>query len=228
LGAALGRYLRAICLSIAVAALTAVTVFVLSYLLFPVAGIRVEGARMLPESQVWEAVPDRASLLTLNADVLENRIKSNPWVYDAEVTKNWRSGIVLVQVEERRAILNGVLDGRKVVLAADGTELPGLGGAGLEEIEVDEDQVEKILEAGRTLESNGVALESVDAVGAGGIEATVEGRRKIIFSDGLDDGQALALTDLMKKHPKATVFDLRSSGRVVVGGAGSDPGGSNG
>lgn len=224
--AALGRYLRAICLSVAVATLTAITVFIFSYLLFPVTGIRVEGARMLPESQVWETVPDRASLLTLNPEVLESRIKSNPWVHSAEVTKNWESGIVLVQVEERRAVLNGVLDGRKIVLAADGTELPGLGGAALEEVEVDEDQVEKILEAGRTLEGNGVALESVDAVGAGGIEATVEGR-KVIFSDGLDDGQAFALPDLMQQHPKAPVFDLRSSGRIVVGGAGPDPGGGS-
>jgi hypothetical protein len=218
LGAALGRYLRSICLSVAVAAVTAAAVFVFSYLVFPVTGIQVTGARMLPESQVWGAVSDHASLLTLNPETLEHKIETNPWVEGAEVTKKWRSGIVLVQVEERRAVLNGVLDGREIVLAADGEELPGLGGASLDRVEVDEDQVEDILDAGRTLETNGIALESVDAVGAGGIEATVEGRR-IFFADGLEDGQARALPDVMEEHPEAPHFDLRSSGRVVVGAA---------
>jgi cell division protein FtsQ len=224
-GAAFGRYLRAICLSVAAAAITALAVFVFSYLLFPVAGIEVTGARMLPESQVWEAVSEHASLLTLNPETLEHRVESNPWVEAAEVTKNWRSGIVLVQVEERRAVLNGVRDGRRVILAADGAELPGLGGADLDRVEVDEDQVEDILEAGRTLRRNGMALESVDAVGAGGVEATVEGRR-VLFADGLEDGQAHALPGVMEKHPEAPHFDLRSPGRVVVGAA--PAGGSSG
>lgn len=113
-------------------------------------------------------------------------------------------------------MLDGVLNERRIILAADGTELPGLGGASLGRVEVDEDHVEEILRAGRNLRSHGIALQSVDDVGAGGIEATVEGR-KIIFADRLTDEQVEALTGIMRRNPKASLFDLRSSGRVVVG-----------
>jgi POTRA domain, FtsQ-type len=202
---------------VAVAVLTTVTVFVISYLSFPVTGVQVVGARMFPESEAWNSVPDRASLLTLNTASLERDVESNLWVEDAVVTKDWESGIVTVQVEERQASLDAQIDGQRVILAADGTELPGLGGADLRRVELDEDQLGEVLDFVRVLESNGVRLDSVDEVGPGGIEATVEGRR-VVFSEGVGDGQVRALEEIMSEHPEAQIFDLRSPERVVVGG----------
>ncbi len=202
------------------AALTTVTVFVVTYLYLPVPGVQVVGARMYPESEVWNAVPDRASLLTLNTTSLEQKVESNPWVKGAEVTKIWESGIVMVQVQERYAILEAEINGRRVVVSADGEELPGLGGADLGRVELDEDQLGEILEFARVLESNGVRLDSIDGAGAEGIEATVEGRR-VIFSGAVEEGQALALKEIMSEHPEAGIFDLRTAQRVVVRGPSS-------
>ncbi|HET7479736.1 MAG TPA: FtsQ-type POTRA domain-containing protein [Rubrobacteraceae bacterium] len=211
----LRRVVRGISLSIAVAGLTGAVVFIVAYLLYPVTGIQVKGARMYPESEVSQSLSDGASLLTLNTAMLRRQVETNPWVESAKVTKQWQSGIVIVQVKERRAVLDGDLDGRRVILAVDGTELPGLGGARLGRVKVDEDQVEEILRAGRSLESHGIALQSVDDVNAGGTEATVEGRR-IIFADRLADDQIEALPEIMRSNPRAPLFDLRSPGRVVV------------
>jgi hypothetical protein len=188
----------------------------------PVAGVQVTGARMFPESGAWNAVPDRASLLTLNTASLERKVESNPWVESAVVTKDWDSGIVMIEVEERRAVLDAEVDGRRVVLAADGTQLPGLGGANLGRVELDEDQLGEILEFARVLENNGVRLDSVDDVGPGGIEATVEGRH-VVFSGSIGDERARALEDIMGEHPGAQIFDLRSPQRVVVGGTDGEP-----
>jgi POTRA domain-containing FtsQ-type protein len=202
---------------VVVAALTTVTVFVVTYLYLPVTGVQVVGARMYPESEVWNAVPDRASLLTLNTTSLEQKVESNPWVKGAEVTKIWESGIVMVQVQERYAILEAEINGRRVVVSADGEELPGLGGADLGRVELDEDQLGEILEFARVLESNRVRLDSIDEAGPGGIEATVEGRR-VVFSGDIEQGQARALREIMSEHPEAGIFDLRTAQRIVVGG----------
>ena len=201
----------------AVAVFTTAAVFAVSYLTFPVTGVQVIGAHMFPESKASSDVPDRASLLTLNTAALERKLESNPWVKRAVVTENWKSGIVTIQVKERRAILDAEVDRRRVILAADGTKLPGLGGASLRRVKLDEDQLGEILEFAKVLESNGVRLDSVDEVGPGGIQATVEGRRAV-FSGDIGDGQARALEEIMSSHPRAWIFDLRSPGRVVVGG----------
>jgi hypothetical protein len=222
----LRNLLRAILLSAAVAALTTATVIVISYLSAPVAGVQVIGARMFPELEAWNAIPNRASLLTINAATLQEKIESNPWVEGAVVTKNWDSGIVTVQVEERRAVLDAEVDGRRTILAADGTRLPGLGGADLERVERDEDLLGEVVEFARVLDSNGVRLDSIDEAGPGGIEATVEGRR-VVFSGDISGGQARVLEGVMAEHPDAEIFDLRSPQRVVVGGspsAGADGG----
>ena len=208
--------LRALTISAAVAALTTVVVFVVAYLTVPVAGVQVVGARMFPESEAWKAVPERASLLTLNTAALERKIESNLWVKDAVVTKNWNSGIVTVEVEERRAVLDAEVEGRRVIVAADGAELPELGGADLERVELDEDLLGKVLEFARVLESNSVRLDSVDEAGPGGIEATVEGRR-VVFAGVVSDEQAQTLEEVMGEHPDAPIFDIRSPQRVVVG-----------
>ncbi len=210
------KFLWPVAISVAVATFTAFAAVFVSYLLFPVKGIEVQSARMFPESEAWETLPKYASLLSLSTETLQRRIESNPWVKGAKVIKDWESGIVTVKVEERRAVLDGDLGDRRVVLAEDGTELPGLGGGDLERVGLDEVQLEEILRLGKVLEENGVGLDSIDGVGAGGIEATVEGRR-VLFADRLGDGQALVLADFVEEHPEASYFDLRSPDRVVVG-----------
>lgn len=217
----LGRLLRSLAISVSVAILTALAVYFVSYPLFPVTGLDVTGARMFPESEAWRMLPDRASLLTLNTVVLENEIEDNPWVEGAKVIKNWDSGIVMVEVKERRAILSGVIEGREVVFAADGAELPGTGGARLARVGLDEGRLEEVLGIVRVLEGNGAGLESVDAAGVSGVEATVAGRR-VLFAGDVGAKQVRALEGLMEQHPEASYFDLRSPGRVVVG---AEPGG---
>jgi hypothetical protein len=210
------KLLKAVALSVVAAVLTAFVAIVASYLFFPVTGVEVSGSRMFPESVVWEAVPNHASLLFLNAASLEKEIESNPWVKGATVLKDWDSGIVTVEVEEREAALNGDLDGRRVVLAGDGTELPGLGGADIERVKLDETRLEDILRVIKALQENGVELVSVDGADEGGFEATVEGRR-VLFAGDVDQGQSRALVDFMEEHPEAAYFDLRSPERIVVG-----------
>jgi hypothetical protein len=215
------RVFRGVLLSIVVAAMTVVCVFVAAYVLFPLDGIEVSGAEMYPESKAESLVSDYSSLLTLNSRMVEEEVESNPWVQSAGVRKEWDSGIVSVEVEERRPVLYAEVEGQEVVYSGDGTELPGLGGVELSVVEVDGDLVPEILQAARTFEENGVRFESVDGVGPGGVEATVEGR-PVVFSGDVEAGQVRALPDVMAEHPGAPVFDLRSSDRVVVGAA---PGG---
>jgi hypothetical protein len=176
---------------------------------------------MYPEAEAWNAVPDHASLLTLNEEMLKRKVQSNPWVQGVKVYENWKSGIVTVQVEERRPVLDAQVEGRRIILSSDGKELPGLGGAGLERVELDRDQVGEILEFAKVLNRTGITLDSIDGAGAGGIEATVEGR-PVIFSGGVGERQAEALKDIMPQHPDASVFDLRSPERVVVGAPAPD------
>jgi hypothetical protein len=199
-----------------VAVATTLTVVLVTYLSFPVTGIRVEGARMYPESEAWNAVPDHASLLTLNEEMLKRKVQSNLWVQGVKVNENWKSGIVTVEVEERRPVLDAEVEGRRIILSSDGKELPGLGGAGLARVKLDRDQVGEILEFAKALKRSGVTLDSINGVGAGGIEATVEGR-PVIFSGDVGERQVRALKDIMPEHPDARIFDLRSPERVVVG-----------
>jgi hypothetical protein len=212
----LKKLLSSIAISATVAIVTTLAALAICYVLFPVTGIEVRGARMFSQSEAWEAVPYYASLLSLNTEVLERRVKSNPWVKDAKVIKDWESGIVTVEVEERRAVLDGDLGGRPVVLAADGTELPGLGGASLKRVELDEVQLEEIMSISEVLEENGVTLDSVDRVGAGGFEATVE-NHPVLFAGEVGETQAQALADFVEKQSHGASFDLRSPNRIVVG-----------
>ena len=208
-------HLRAVLISLLVALATTATVVAVAYLIFPVTGIRVEGATMYPESDAWDAVSEHASLLTLNEEKLERRVESNPWVEGAEVLEYNESGIVTVKVEERRPVLDAEVGGERRTLAVDGGELPGLGGVGLATVELDEDQVGDVLRVGRVLGEGGLQMESVDAAGPGGIAATVEGRR-VVFAEDVSEDQVQALGDVMGRWREVAVFDLRSPGRVVV------------
>lgn len=194
---------------------TTLLVLIGAYLSSPVTGIQVEGADMYPESDAWNAVSKHASLLTLNVERLERKVEANPWVEGVEVTKNYESGIVTVQVEERRPVLDAEVDGERKVLALDGAELPGLGGADLSRLELDEDQVVDVLRFGRVLGENDLEMGSLEAAGAAGFEAAVEGRR-VFFSGEVSAEQARALGEVMERHPEASVLDLRSPDRVVV------------
>lgn len=216
-------HLRSILVSVVVAVVTTLLVLIVAYLSFPVTGIRVEGANMYPESDAWNAVSKHASLLTLNEERLERKVEANPWVEGAEVTENSESGIVTVQVEERRPVLDAEVDGERKVLALDGTELPGLGGAGLRRVELDEDQVVDVLRFGRVLRENGLEMGGVEEADAAGYEATVEGRR-VVFSGGVSAEQVRALRGVMERHPGTSVLDLRSPDRVVVSAGGGAEG----
>ncbi|CAA9464152.1 MAG: hypothetical protein AVDCRST_MAG02-2852 [uncultured Rubrobacteraceae bacterium] len=218
----MSSYLRSILLSLAVAVATTLLVLVVAYLSSPVTGIRVEGTSMYPESDAWEAVSEHASLLTLNEERLERKVEANPWVEGAEVTGNFESGIVTVQVKERRAVLDAEVEGERKALAVDGTELPGLGGAGLSRVELDEDQLGDVLRFGRVLRENGLEMGALEEANAAGFEATVEGRR-VVFSGDVSAEQARALREVMESHPGASTLDLRSPERVVVA-AGADDG----
>lgn len=211
----MASHLRSILISLAVAVVTTVVVVVVAYLSFPVTGIRVEGATMYPESDAWDAVSQHASLLTLNEERLERRIESNPWVQSAEVLENPTSGIVTVEVEERRPVLDVEVGGERRTLAVDGEVLPGLGGVSLARLELNEDQVGDVLRIGRVLREGGLRMESVDEAGPGGIAATVEGRR-VVFAGDVSGEQARALDEVMGRWPEPAVFDLRSAERVVV------------
>ena len=217
------RLLQSLVISAVAAAVTGLAALAISYLFFPVTGMEVQGARMFPRSEAWNAVPSYASLLFLNTNALERDIETNPWVKGAVVLKDWESGIVTVEVEERRAVLDGDLRGRRAVVSADGTELPGLGGAGLNRVELDEAQLEEIVKVGEVFEENYIVLDSVDEVDARGIAATVEGQR-VLFASTVGSGQARALERLFVENPEAPYFDLRSPERVVVG---AKPGGDS-
>lgn len=210
--------------AVAFAALGMSALSIALYLLFPVEEVRVEGNEMLPDSAILEDIPERASLPMIGARGLKREVDSNPWVKGVTVNKSWGSGMVVVEVEERDAVLNASLaGGERVVLAQDGTELPGLGGASLSPLEVDRVRLEEIRSGQKALEENGVEVESVESVGARGVELSVRGpggdRAPVLFSGGIGGGQARVLEGLLRERPEARYFDLRTPERVVVGGA---------
>ncbi len=86
----------------------------------------------------------------------------------------------------------------------------------MKRVGLDEGRLEEILGIVGVLKENGVGLESVDGADAGGITATVDGRR-VLLAGRVGADQARALEGIMKDQPEAPYFDLRSPGRVVVG-----------
>lgn len=214
-----GRFLRAISVSVAVAALTAATVYIVSGLLFPVKGVRVTGNSVVPAREVRAQIPDRSSLLTLNSGLLVRRLETNPWIEGARVLRDWRSGIVTVQVEERRAVLEANVSGKKIFVAQDGTRLPGAGGARLSPVNLDRYELERVVDGIRVLEKNGVRVQRISSVTPGGVYARASGR-EVVFYGKVTTAQARALKEIMRRNPTAKVFDLRSPERVVVGSSG--------
>ena len=216
--------------SVAFLALGLSGLFIALYLLFPVEEVRVEGNQMLPDSAILADIPERTSLPMIGARDMEREVDSNPWVKGVSVNKRWDSGMVVVEVKERDAVLNASLaGGERVVLAEDGTRLPGLGGASLAELEVDRVRLEEIQDGQQALEENGVEVESVESVGAEGIELSVRrpgaSEALALFSGEIGGGQARVLEGLLRERPEARYFDLRTPERVVVGGAPEQGGG---
>jgi cell division protein FtsQ len=84
-------------------------------------------------------------------------------------------------------------------------------------------RLEEIGEGQGVLERNGVEVESVEEVGAEGVELSVRGsggsEATVLFSGGIGGGQARVLEGLLRERPDARYFDLRTPGRVVVGPA---------
>lgn len=225
------------CRSVSFVALALSALVIVLYLLFPVEQVRVEGNRMLADSEITRNIPDRTNLALIHAGSLQANVDSNVWVEGVSVNKDWDSGMVSVQVEERDAALNASLKGgERVILSEDGTRLPGLGGASLSELEVDEARLEEIRAGQKSLEESGVEVESVDSVGAQGIEVSVrrpEGPpARALFSGEIGAGQARVLEGLLDERPDARYFDLRTPERVVVGGepdsGGDEPNSSSG
>ena len=127
--------------------------------------------------------------------MLKDKLESHPWVQGAEVNENWNSGIVTVQVEERRPVLDAEVDGRRFVLSADGEELPGPGGA-----EPREGGVGSRPGRGDLGVREDVAQERVEARldRRGWCRRASRPRWKaarVIFSGDVGDGQAMALED---------------------------------
>ena len=154
------------------------------------------------------------------------------------VNKSWRSGTVTVQVEERVPSLNVKLQsGGSVVVAEDGTRLPGLGGASLPEVELDADRLDEVQSIQRTLDEGGIEVESVNSVGAQGIVFSVSRSEgpdaRVITSDDVRIGQVRVLDNLLRERPEARYFDLRTPERVIASkepptdSASADTGGSS-
>ena len=195
---------------------------ILLYLLFPVEEVRVEGNEMLPKSAILENIPERTSLPMIWARSLEGQVKANLWVEGVNVNRGWDSGMVVVEVEEKDAVLNASLDnGERVVLAEDGSMLPGLGGATLAKIDIDRMRLEEIQDVQRVLEENGVEVESVNSVGANGVEVSLRNPEgsdaRALYAGKVGGGQVRVLKGLLRERPEVQYFDLRSPGRVVVG-----------
>ena len=219
------QLLRSISVTIALIALATIAVYIAAYFLLPIKDVQVKGNRMLPKKEVAQDIPDHTSLLTLNSQALKRNLKSNSWVKGVGVTKDWQSGIVTVEVKERHAVLSAEVGKKRIILAQDGTELPGFGGANLKTLKLDRSRLEEIVRAGKVLQRNGIELQSVDASGPGGVRASIRGHR-VVFSGDIGRDQVQALVGIMKKNPKAGVFDLRSPERVVVGPPDGASGGS--
>lgn len=206
---------------VAFGALALCTLAIVSYLLFPVEQVNVEGNQRLPDEEILQNIPERTSLIAISARGLYSNVNSNPWVEGVSVNKSWRSGTVTVQVEERVPSLNVKLQsGGSVVVAEDGTRLPGLGGASLPEVELDADRLDEVQSIQRTLDEGGVEVESVNSVGAQGIVFSVSRAEgpdaRVIASDEVGSGQVEVLDNLLRERPEARYFDLRTPERVIA------------
>jgi len=120
-----GRFRLAV-VAIALVGLVGGVVWVYQSSVFEVTSVKVSGAARLSGQEVERIadVPSGATLLKLPVQAIERRVKSNPWVVDAKVTRQFPHTVV-IRVQERRpfaAVVVGrlayLVDTSGVVLAA--------------------------------------------------------------------------------------------------------------
>jgi cell division protein FtsQ len=91
---------------------------------FRITAVAVNGRRQLSQDEVLAigGVNGRSSLLFLDAGVVRERLKANPWISEATVLKLY-PGQLRIDVVERSAFAIWQLDGRLSVISDDGAVL---------------------------------------------------------------------------------------------------------
>jgi len=91
---------------------------------FRITAVAINGRRQLSQDEVLAVggVTGRSSLLFLDAAVVRDRLKANPWIADATVQKFY-PGQLRIDIVERTAFALWQQDGRLAVIAEDGAVL---------------------------------------------------------------------------------------------------------
>jgi cell division protein FtsQ len=91
---------------------------------FRITAVTINGRKQLTQDEVLATggVNGRSSLLFLDAAVVRDRLKANPWIGEATVLKLY-PGQIQIDISERRAFALWQQDGRLSVIADDGAVL---------------------------------------------------------------------------------------------------------
>jgi cell division protein FtsQ len=91
---------------------------------FRIATITINGRRQLSQDEILAVggVNGRSSLLFLDAAVVRDKLKANPWIADATVLKLYPDRL-LIDIAERSAFALWQVDGRLSVISDDGAVL---------------------------------------------------------------------------------------------------------
>ena len=91
---------------------------------FRITEVAINGRRQLSQDEVLAigGVNGRSSLLFLDATVLRDKLKANPWIADAAILKLY-PGRLQIDIVERTAFALWQQDGRLAVIAEDGAVL---------------------------------------------------------------------------------------------------------
>ena len=91
---------------------------------FRITEVAINGRRQLSQDEVLAigGVNGRSSLLFLDATVLRDKLKANPWIADATILKLY-PGRLQIDIVERTAFALWQQDGRLAVIAEDGAVL---------------------------------------------------------------------------------------------------------
>lgn len=96
---------------------------------FGIQSVSVAGRKQLGEKDILAAagVSERTSLLFLDVEAARARLKTNPWIAEAEVRKFYPSKLQIT-IEEREAFALWQKDGKISVIAGDGAVLAAFAG----------------------------------------------------------------------------------------------------
>jgi cell division protein FtsQ len=91
---------------------------------FRITSVAINGRKQLSQDEILAigGVSGRSSLLFLDADVVRDKLKANPWIADATVLKLY-PGRLMIEITERQAFALWQEAGRLSVIAADGALL---------------------------------------------------------------------------------------------------------